>query len=43
MMPGAASAAQVVTAKAAPAESEQSPAADVAATAMVTAVVPVSQ
>jgi lipoprotein-anchoring transpeptidase ErfK/SrfK len=43
MTPGAASAAQVVTAKAAPAESEQSPAADVAATAMVTAVVPVSQ
>ncbi|MFY9748438.1 MAG: L,D-transpeptidase [Acidobacteriaceae bacterium] len=41
-VPGAAAPAAVM-AKAAPAEAEQSPAADVAATALVTAVVPVSQ
>jgi hypothetical protein len=41
--PGAASAAQVATAQAGPETTEQSPAADVAATALVTAVVPVSQ
>jgi L,D-transpeptidase catalytic domain len=43
MTPGAASAAQVATAQAGPETTEQSPAADVAATALVTAVVPVSQ
>jgi lipoprotein-anchoring transpeptidase ErfK/SrfK len=43
MTPGAASAAQVATAQAGPETTEQSPGADVAATALVTAVVPVSQ
>jgi lipoprotein-anchoring transpeptidase ErfK/SrfK len=43
MTPGAASGAQVVMAKAGPETTVQSPAVDAAATAMVTAVVPVSR